>query len=185
MGLFIARISRGRTIREFTLGTLFVPTAAGMVWICLFGGNALHMELSAEGGVGTAGILELVRGGELEMALYGTIDRLSDVAWLTWGMSALATCLLATWFVTSSDSATLVISTMLSMGSTQPPRRLRIFWGAAIGTVAAVLLLAGGLQALQAASVAAALPVSVVLFAILIGVLKALRGDTPGEPPAT
>ena len=184
VGLFIARISRGRTIREFTMGTLFVPTAAGMVWICLFGGNALHMELSAEGGVGTAGLLELVRAGELEAALYGTIDRLSDIAWLGWVMSALATILLATWFITSSDSATLVIATMLSMGDTQPPRGLRVFWGAAIGTVAAVLLLAGGLQGLQAASVAAALPVSVVLLAILVGVVKALLGDSPEAPEA-
>ena len=166
------------------MGTLFVPTVAGMVWICLFGGNALHMELSAEGGVGTAGILELVRVGELEAALYGTIDRLSDIAWLGWVMSALATILLATWFITSSDSATLVIATMLSMGDTQPPRGLRVFWGAAIGTVAAVLLLAGGLQGLQAASVAAALPVSVVLLAILVGVVKALLGDSPESPEA-
>ena len=166
------------------MGTLFVPTAAGMVWICLFGGNALHMELTAASGVGTAGILELVRAGELEAALYGTIDRLSDIAWLGWLMSALATVLLATWFITSSDSATLVIATMLSMGDTQPPRGLRVFWGAAIGTVAGVLLLAGGLQGLQAASVAAALPVSVVLLAILVGVVKALLADSPESPEA-
>ena len=182
VGLFIARISRGRTIREFTLGTLFVPTAAGMVWICLFGGNALHLELTAAEGVGTAGILELVRAGDLEAALYGTIAGLSGLSWLVWAMSALATLLLATWFITSSDSATLVIATMLSMGDTQPSRGLRVFWGAAIGTVAAVLLLAGGLQALQAASVAAALPVSVVLLAILVGVVKSLLGDAPPEP---
>ena len=183
VGLFIARISRGRTIRQFSMGTLFAPTVAGMVWICLFGGNALHMELAADGGVGTAGILELVRGGELEAALYGTIDRLSDVAWLGWAMAGLATFLLATWFITSSDSATLVIATMLSMGNTQPSRGFRVFWGAAIGTVSAVLLLAGGLQALQAASVAAALPVSVVLLAILVGVLKSLLRDKPGSAP--
>ena len=91
VGLFIARISRGRTIREFMAGTLFVPTAVGILWICLFGGNALYMELNAEGGAGTAGILELVRGGNLEAALYGTIARLSDISWLTWSVSALAT----------------------------------------------------------------------------------------------
>ena len=159
-------------------GTLFVPTAVGILWICLFGGNALYMELHAEGGAGTAGILELVRGGNLEAALYGTIARLSDISWLTWSVSALATFLLATWFITSSDSGTLVIATMLSMGDEQPPRRFRVFWGSAIGTVAIVLLLAGGLQALQAASVAAGLPVSVILLAVLFGVIKSLREDS-------
>ena len=178
VGLFIARISRGRTIREFMAGTLFVPTAVGILWICLFGGNALYMELHAEGGAGTAGILDLVRGGNLEAALYGTIARLSDISWLTWSVSALATFLLATWFITSSDSGTLVIATMLSMGDEQPPRRFRIFWGSAIGIVAIVLLLAGGLQALQAASVAAGLPVSVILLAVLFGVIKSLREDS-------
>ena len=98
VGMFIARISRGRTIREFTIGTMFVPTVVGIVWLCLFGGNALYMELNAAGGVGTAGILDLVRDWQLEAALYGTIERMTDLSWLVWSMSALATFLLATWF---------------------------------------------------------------------------------------
>ena len=178
VGMFIARISRGRTIREFTVGAMFIPTAMGMAWICIFGGNALHMELYAEDGVATAGLLDLVRGGQPEAALYATINAISDIGWLTWTMAALATFLLATWFITSSDSCTLVVATMLSLGDDHPPQRFRILWGAAEGSVAAVLLLAGGLQALQAASIAAALPVSVVLLAMTAGVIKSLAEDS-------
>ena len=184
VGMFIARISRGRTIREFTVGTMFVPTAVGIIWICLFGGNALYMELNAAGGVGTAGILDLVREWHLEAALYGTIERMTDISWLVWSMSALATFLLATWFITSSDSGTLVIATMLSMGDDNPPRRFRVVWGAAIGMVAAALLLADGLQALQAASIAAALPVCVILLAMTAGVIISLNRDSSANPAA-
>ena len=184
VGMFIARISRGRTIREFTIGTMFVPTGVGILWLCLFGGNALYMELHAAGGVGTAGVLDLVREWQLEAALYGTIQRMTDISWLVWSMSALATFLLATWFITSSDSGTLVIATMLSMGDDHPPRRFRIIWGAAIGMVAAVLLLADGLQALQAASIAAALPVCVILLAMIVGVITSLNRDSSAVPAA-
>ena len=184
VGMFIARISRGRTIREFTIGTMFVPTVVGIIWLCLFGGNALYMELNAVGGVGTAGILDLVRDWQLEAALYGTIERMTDISWLVWSISALATFLLATWFITSSDSGTLVIATMLSMGDDHPPRRFRVIWGAAIGTVAAALLLADGLQALQAASIAAALPVCVILLAMTAGVITSLNRDSSAVPKA-
>ena len=184
VGMFIARISRGRTIREFTIGTMFVPTGVGIIWLCLLGGNALYMELNAAGGAGTAGILDLVRDWQLEAALYGTIERMTDMSWLVWAMSALATFLLATWFITSSDSGTLVIATMLSMGDDHPPRRFRVIWGAAIGTVAAALLLADGLQALQAASIAAALPVCVILLAMTAGVITSLNRDSSAVPAA-
>ena len=177
VGMFIARISRGRTLREFVLGVLVVPTVLALVWIGILGGNAIHLELEAAGGVGTAGIIDLVRDGRYEAALYGTIDRLSDIGWLTWAMSALATLLLATWFITSSDSGTLVITTLLSMGDPHPPRRFRIVWGLGIGVVATVLLFADGLQALQTAAMAAALPVSVVLLLMIAGLLRAVRRD--------
>ena len=177
VGLFIARISRGRTIREFILCAMGVPTFVGMGWICLFGGNALYMELYAEGGPGTAGLLQLANDWQLEAVLYGTIERMSDLSWLTITMSALATLLLATWFITSSDSGTLVIATLLSLGDDHPPQRFRVVWGAAQGFVAAVLLVAGGLEALQAASIAAALPVSFVMVLMTIGVIKSLAED--------
>ena len=177
VGMFIARISRGRTLREFILGVMFVPTTLTLLWIGIFGGNAIHMELNAVDGVGTAGIIELVRDVNYEAALYGVIDRLSGIGWLTWAMSALATLLLATWFITSSDSGTLVITTLLSMGDRHPPRRFRIVWGLGVGGVAAALLLAGGLQALQTAAIATALPVSIVLLLMIAGLLKSLVQD--------
>ena len=178
VGLFIARISRGRTIREFMVGVMFVPTTIAFFWLCMFGGNAIYMELNAAGGVGTAGVIDLVKAWNLPAALYGTIERLTDISTLQWVMSALATLLLATWFITSSDSGTLVITTMLSMGDDDPPRRFRIVWGLGEGFVAAVLLLAGGLKALQTAAIAAALPISVILIFMAYGLLKSLSEDS-------
>ena len=178
VGMFIARISRGRTIREFMLGVMFVPTTIAFFWLCIFGGNAMYLELTAEGGAGTAGIAQLIRDWNLPAALYGTIERMTDVQWLNWIMAALATFLLATWFITSSDSGTLVITTMLSMGDDDPPQRFRIVWGLGEGFVAAVLLLAGGLKALQTASIAAALPVSVIMLLMTLGIVKSLNEDS-------
>ena len=182
VGMFIARISRGRTIREFMVGVMFVPTTIAFFWLCIFGGNALYMELNAAGGAGTAGVLDMVRNWNLPSALFGTIERVTDISWLNWAMAALATLLLATWFITSSDSGTLVITTMLSMGDDNPPQKFRIIWGTGEGFVAAVLLLAGGLKALQTASIAAALPVSIIMLAMTYGLLKSLRED-PGALP--
>ncbi len=180
VGMFIARISRGRTIREFMVGAMFVPTTIAFLWLCIFGGNALHLELYAEGGVGTAGIADLVRNWDLPSALYSTIGAVTDISALSWIMSALATLLLATWFITSSDSGTLVITTMLSMGDDNPPQKFRVVWGLGEGLVAAVLLIIGGLSALQTASIAAALPVSVILMFMTWGVVKSLYED-PSE----
>ena len=119
-----------------------------------------------------------MKAWNLPAALYGTIERLTDISTLQWIMSALATFLLATWFITSSDSGTLVITTMLSMGNDDPPQRFRIVWGLGEGFVAAVLLLAGGLKALQTASIAAALPISVIMIFMAYGLLKSLSEDS-------
>ena len=185
VGMFIARISRGRTIREFMVGVMFVPTTIGFLWLCIFGGNGLYLELNAADGVGTAGVVDMVRNWNLPGALFGTIERMTDIGFITWTMSALATFLLATWFITSSDSGTLVITTMLSMGDDNPPQRFRIVWGIGEGAIAAVLLWVGGLAALQTASIAAALPVSVVLLAMTYGVVKSLSEDSSASPLAS
>jgi choline/glycine/proline betaine transport protein len=177
VGMFIARISRGRTIREFMVGVLFVPTTIAFFWLCMFGGNAIYMELNAVNGVGTAGIVDTVMSWNLPAALYGTIERLTDISSLKWIISALATFLLATWFITSSDSGTLVITTILSMGDDNPPQHFRILWGLGEGFVAAALLLAGGLSALQTASIAAALPISVIMLLMAYGIIKSLHED--------
>ena len=174
IGLFIARISRGRTLREFVLGVLLVPTFIIFVWLAIFGGTALHQELTAAGGTGSAGIIELVNAWNLPAALFATSDGVAGTGVLGWVLSAMMVFLLMSWFVTSADSSTLVLTTILSLGNPEPPQRFRIFWGLVIGMVAAVLLVAGGLKALQTALIAAALPLSVVILIMTAGVLVAL-----------
>ncbi|WP_084645018.1 BCCT family transporter [Oceanobacter kriegii] len=178
VGLFIAHISRGRTLREFVIGVLIAPTAMIFIWLGIFGGDALHQELFAEAGPGTAGIIELVRAWNLPAALFASSDGIAGTGVLGWIMSAMMVFLLFSWFVTSSDSSTLVLTTILSLGNENPPRAYRIFWGAVIGMVAAVLLMAGGLKALQTALMAAALPLSVLIIVMTIGTLKSLWQDS-------
>ncbi|MBI1492788.1 BCCT family transporter [Halocynthiibacter styelae] len=178
VGMFVARISKGRTIREFMLGAMFVPTTMAFIWISIFSGNALYLEMNAVDGVGTAGLIDQVNNWNLGGTLYGTIDRLTESGVLSWIVSALATFLLATWFITSSDSGTLVVTTILSMGNANPPKIHRIIWGGAQGLVAAVLLMAGGLSALQTAAIAAALPISVLVVLMAWGVIKSLMEDS-------
>lgn len=166
--LFIARISRGRTIREFVLGVLAAPTLLTILWITLFGNTALHIELFGDGGI-TAAV-----NADRTTALFKTIELLDVGTLLTGLMATICTIMLVTYFVTSADSATLIICTLIAMGDENPSPRLRIFWGVAIGSVAAVLLYAGGLQALQTASIAAALPFSIVLILATFGLCKSL-----------
>ncbi len=175
VGLFIARISRGRTVREFLLGVILVPCLVSFLWLALFGGTALHMEL-----YGSGGIVEAVNSN-LTTALYVTIEAL-NVEWASYAMAALATLMILTWFVTSADSGTLVICTLLSMGNDNPPVRFRVIWGLTVGAVAAVLLLAGGLKALQAASIAAALPFSVVMVLMIVGLISSMISKSDYVP---
>jgi len=173
VGMFIARISRGRTIRQFLLTALTIPPLGGFLWIVIFGGTALHIEL-----YGAGGIVDAVNSN-MTLALYQTIEAIGVEA-LTWPMAALATFMIITWFVTSADSGTLVICTILSVGNKNPPQRFRIIWGLGLGAVAAVLLMAGGLKALQTASIAAALPFSVVLLFMCAALVKGLNDEANG-----
>lgn len=173
VGLFIARISRGRTIREFLITALIIPPLGGFLWIIAFGGTALNIEL-----YGAGGIVDAVNN-DMTMALYHTIEAVGADA-LTWPMALLATLMIITWFVTSADSGTLVICTILSMGSKEPPMSMRAIWGVLLGAVAAVLLLAGGLKALQSATIAAALPFSAVLLLMCVALVKGLRDERDG-----
>ena len=185
VGMFIARISRGRTIREFILGVLFVPTLLTFFWLTLFGGTALHTELFHEiekAGetvltVGQAGIVEaVVIKNNVTMALYTTFETM-NIGIIGTAAAALTTLLIATYFITSSDSATLVVNTIMSLGDENPPISHRIMWGVSEGIVAGVLLIAGGLKALQTASIVAALPFSIVILFMIYGLTKALRQE--------
>jgi len=178
VGLFIARISRGRTLREFVIGVLLVPTLIIFVWLGIFGGTALYQELHASGGVGTAGLVEMVNAWNLPGALFASSDGIAGDGALAWILSAMMVFLLLSWFVTSSDSSTLVLTTILSLGNEEPPKIFRIFWGVVIGLVAAALLIAGGLSALQTANMMAALPLSVVILLMTLGLLKSLYQDS-------
>ncbi|HEC84566.1 MAG: BCCT family transporter [Candidatus Parabeggiatoa sp. nov. 2] len=189
VGIFIARISRGRTIREFILGVLLVPTALAFVWLTLFGGTALYLELfhtvvnqagETVAAIGQAGIVEAVKNDKT-IALYTTFEKM-DVGIMGTIASGVATVLIATYFITSSDSATLVVCTILSIGNEEPPIFHRIFWGIGEGAVAGVLLILGGLQALQTASITAALPFSFIILVMVYGLVKALREEKVAAP---
>ncbi|MGB0944224.1 MAG: BCCT family transporter [Marinomonas sp.] len=173
VGMFIARISRGRTIRQFLLTALTIPPLGGFLWIVIFGGTALHMEL-----YGVGGIVDAVNS-DMTLALYSTIEAIGVDA-LTWPMAALATLMIISWFVTSADSGTLVICTILSLGDKNPPQKFRMIWGLGLGGISAVLLIAGGLKALQTMAIAAALPFSVVLLLMCVALVKGFRDEAEG-----
>ncbi|MFP4146144.1 MAG: BCCT family transporter [Halorhodospira sp.] len=186
VGMFIARISRGRTIREFVLGVLLVPTLLALAWLTVFGGTGIHLEL-----FGAGGLVDAVSEDET-IALYHTIEAVAPGIIATLA-AIVATILIATYFVTSSDSATLVVTMLLSVGNTEPPTVQRAFWGIAEGCVAAVLLVAGGLVALQAAAIVSALPFSLLMLLMCYALIRGLQEEKqrmqlswqPGQgPPA-
>ncbi|WP_394213287.1 BCCT family transporter [Enterovibrio calviensis] len=185
VGLFIARISRGRTLREFVVGVLLVPTTIIFVWLGIFGGTALFQELTASGGVGSAGLIELVNAWNLPEALFASADGIFGTGALGWVVSAMMVFLLMSWFVTSSDSGIVVLTTILSLGNEEPPKTFRVFWGVVIGLVASALLVAGGLSALQTANIAAALPLSLIIIVMTLGVLKSLFSEVSGSGVGT
>lgn len=186
VGMFIARVSRGRTFREFVMGVLLVPTLITVVWIGLFGGTALYHEL-----FGVGGIVEAV-DRDVATALFATIEAMGlGVAGQV--VSLALVVLIATYLITSANAGTLVINTILSGGDPEPPTFHRILWGAVLGLLTAVLLMAGGLETLQAAVIMAALPFSLVIMLMIAGLLKALhreryaartgeRAEAPREP---
>ncbi|WP_051810216.1 BCCT family transporter [Streptomyces sp. NRRL S-378] len=173
VGTFIARISRGRTIREFLIGVLLVPSGATVVWFCVMGGTAIRLD--STGAVEFAA--ELKEG--TEASLFAMLDALPLSALTSW----LAMILVMTYFVTSADSASLVMGSLTSRGSLHPPTWLVVTWGVLMAAVAAVLLLAGGLKSLQTATILVALPFVVVMLLLCWALFKELRED-PGAGPA-
>ncbi|WP_374764296.1 BCCT family transporter [Yunchengibacter salinarum] len=166
VGMFIARVSRGRTIREFVTGVLVVPPVLTFLWMTTFGNSALHMEMSGMG----AGIIDAV-DENVALALFQFLDQLP----LSSITSVLAMILVMTFFVTSSDSGSLVIDTITSGGALHPPVWQRVFWAVSEGAVAAALLLGGGLGALQAAAITTALPFTIVVALAGFGVIRGLK----------
>ncbi|WP_010530259.1 BCCT family transporter [Lentibacillus jeotgali] len=163
VGIFIARVSKGRTIREFVAGVLIVPSVVSFLWFSAFGISGIDAQNSG------ADIAELPD----EQALFGMFDQ------LPFGMilSIIGILLISTFFITSADSATFVLGMQTTNGSMSPPTTVKFTWGFAQSAIAAVLLYTGGLQALQNALISAALPFSVIMLLMVASFYKALKID--------
>ena len=167
VGMFIARISRGRTIRQFVTGVLLVPSLVSMVWFAIFGGTAINLQ---QKGTDIAG------AGGVESQLFTTLEAF-PLSTLT---SVVVMMLVAIFFVSGADAASIVMGTLSERGTIKPSRPTVIFWGVATGAVAAVMLLVGGsdaLSGLQTITIVAALPFVLVMIALCVSLVKDLRND--------
>jgi len=170
VGLFLARISRGRTIREFVLGAMVVPSIMCFVWFAFAGGTAINLELT---GVADGALYAATDGGKT----FTMVSLLLGDLW-GWIMAVVIVILLLTYLVTSADSAVLIVNTINAAGDEGPKARPHIlFWGAALGIVVAALLLVGGLTAIQTAMVIGALPFSLVMILMCLSLFKAIYRD--------
>ena len=167
VGAFVARVSRGRTIREFIIGVLVIPPLIACVWIAAFGGTALHEDLR-----NAAGIAAIV-DADVALALFAMYEHLP----MTGLLSILSILLIFTFLVTSADSATYILANMTSGGRLDPPMYAKLIWGVLMSAIAAVLLAAGGLSSLQTASLVAALPFTVLLLLLMWSIVRLLRHE--------
>ena len=167
VGIFIARISRGRTIRQLLLSVLLIPVLMTFVWLTIFGNSALFGEL-----YGGGGIVDAVNDN-VATALFVLLDTFPWAACT----SAISIVVISAFFVTSSDSASLVIDMITTGGHPDPPASQRVFWAFTEGIVAAVLLVGGGLGALQTGVITTGLPFALVILFVGFTLLRALKND--------
>jgi choline/glycine/proline betaine transport protein len=165
VGMFIARVSYGRTIRTFILGVLLVPTFVTFVWLTIFGNTALNMEMFGSGGIAKA-VQE-----NIPVALFVLLEQF-PLGVIT---SFLSIIVIITFFVTSSDSGSMVIDIITSGGNPDPPVFSRLFWAILEGVVAATLLVGGGLAALQTATITTGLPFAAILLGMCLSLYKGLQ----------
>ncbi len=168
VGVFIARISRGRTVRQFVAGVLLVPTLVTFLWFSVLGGTAIHRQM-----FGGGGLLEEDGSIVSQNVLFNVLDGLP----LSGILTVTAIILVTIFFVTSSDSGSLVVTMLASGGNPDPPTWNRVLWATMEGLVAAGLLLAGGLVALQTGAIITALPFSLVMIAMCVATYKALNAE--------
>ena len=173
VGSFIARVSKGRTVREFMFFVLILPTLLCLLWFSVFGGTSIHEFLTS----GYTGVTETVEAYKPELVLF----KMFDVLPLTMLLSCAGMTLTIIFFVTSSDSGSLIIDTIASGGRVDAPAAQRVFWAWAEGLVAIVLLVGGGLTALQAASLSTGLPFALVLLGMCVCVWIGLRRERAEE----
>jgi BCCT family betaine/carnitine transporter len=170
VGMFIARVSKGRTIREFIAGVLLVPVFITLVWMSVFGGIAIDQVMNGVGALGANGITEV------PLATFQMIDQLP----MAGIVSFIAILLVLVFFITSSDSGSLVIDSITAGGKVDAPVPQRIFWASIEGAIAAVLLWVGGteaMQALQAGTISTGLPFTVVLLLMCVSLVLGLRTE--------
>ncbi|WP_114241551.1 BCCT family transporter [Dyella sp. C9] len=167
VGMFIARISRGRTIRQFVTGVLLVPTAFNLVWMTVFGDTAIWLDTHR-----AAGALAQTAANVDDL-----LFRFFDYLPLSKLLSLVAIVLVAVFFITSADSGAFVIDTIATRGAPRSPVWQRLFWAGVLGLTAALLLAAGGLKALQALTLVAALPVAAIMLALCYGLWQGLKAD--------
>ncbi len=174
VGVFIARISRGRTIREFVLGVLLIPMVILFFWFTTFGGVAIHMELLAalDPAMASPGLVEAVQA-DSGSAIFKLVEYYPFAKPITF----LIVIMIVLWFVTSSDSASFVIDMLTAGGDTNPPKIQRLFWALMEGLIAAILLAAGGLGALQAAAIVSGFPFAIVIVVMMYSLLRGLSRD--------
>ncbi|EDZ43259.1 bcct transporter [Rhodobacteraceae bacterium HTCC2083] len=173
VGLFLARISRGRTICEFVLGAMIVPSLMCFVWFAWAGGTAVDLELNGDAnGV----ILDAANGDKIFAMTTFMLEPISQL--LSWGMAVMIVVLLMTFLVTSADSAVLIVNTINAAGDEGPKARPHIlFWGGALALVVGGLLISVGTSAIQTAMVIGALPFSWVMLLMCIALIKAIYND--------
>jgi len=167
VGSFIARISRGRTIREFVLGVIGMPVLLSTVWFATFGGSALYFELFENAGIGAA------VNEELSSGLFLMLESLPGSGIV----SALVLILIVLFVITSANSATFVLGMFTGRGVLTPARWLRVTWGLVQVLVAGVLLMSGGLSALQTMSIVAAFPFMILMIFMALSLLSSLRQE--------
>jgi choline/glycine/proline betaine transport protein len=172
--MFIARVSRGRTVREFVLGVLLVPTFVTFVWITVFGDGALWVERFGGGGLATA-VQE-----NIPVSLFVFLESF-PFALVT---SLLGVIVVISFFVTSSDSGSLVIDIITAGGEADPPVPQRVFWAVTEGAVAATLLLGGGLVALQTAAITTGLPFAIVVLLMCFSLWRGMQRYVEAYPQA-
>ena len=177
VGLFLARVSRGRTLREYAVGAIIMPSLMCFAWLCIIGGTALDLELS---GVAQGAIIN----ADLSAQLFATVDVLFQSAWV-FPVACLCVVLLLTYLITSADSAVLVVNTIVSGGVEQEHASPHIvLWSLLLGLIIITLLLAGGLDALRSVMIIGALPFSGVMFLMMLSLLTAMWRDRHGVSPS-
>ena len=169
VGVFIGRISKGRTIREFLIGALLAPTAICAIWMSVFGGTAIHQFLFE----GYTGVTDAVMQSELELPLFKMLQHLP----LSGAVCLFSIALLSIFFTTSSDSGSLITDVLAAGGRFGAPAIQRVFWCGVEGCIAIALLLGGGLKSLQAAAVITGLPFSALLMVMVFSTWKVLRQE--------